>query len=136
MSHAKSSAAETVTITIYWSMIETGLALIAACLPSLRFLFGATTPASLVRSIRSAMSLHSLRSSQRSRQSQGRSQCSDQYKKIADPKHSGLSEVRLAGDLEPGLESTATTGDEELKDLTKPGEIYVQRSFHQEGRNV
>lgn len=43
-------------------MIELGLALIAACLPSLQFLCRRVSLQSLVRSVRSVVSLSSLRS--------------------------------------------------------------------------
>ena len=43
-------------------MIEAGLAIIAACLPTLRFLVGKLSLSSMVNSIRSAFSLGSLRS--------------------------------------------------------------------------
>ena len=43
-------------------MLEAGLAVIVACLPTLNFLFGKAGPATLMRSIRSMLSLHSIRS--------------------------------------------------------------------------
>ena len=43
-------------------MIEAGLAVIAACLPTLRPLFGKISVDSIVNSVRSALSLDSLRS--------------------------------------------------------------------------
>ena len=49
-------------------MIEAGLAIIAACLPTLRSLVGKVSLDSIVNSVRSALSLHSL-PSQRSRRS-------------------------------------------------------------------
>lgn len=56
----------TVTTILYWSMIEAGLAIIAACLPNLRFLVSKVSLDSVVNSVRSALSLDSLHS-QRSR---------------------------------------------------------------------
>ena len=44
---------------MYWSTLEVGLAVIAACLPSLSSLFTMTSLQSAVRSVRSILSLHS-----------------------------------------------------------------------------
>ena len=49
-------------------MIEAGLAIIAACLPTLRFLVSKVSLDSIINSVRSALSLSSLQS-QRSRRS-------------------------------------------------------------------
>lgn len=54
-------------------MIEAGLAIIAACLPNLRFLFSKISLDSIVNSVRSALSLQSLHS-QRSRRFESRSE--------------------------------------------------------------
>lgn len=51
---------------MYWSILEVGLALIAACLPSLSSLATTTSIQSAVRSVRSVVSL---RSSQGSKES-------------------------------------------------------------------
>lgn len=48
--------------TIYWTMIESSLSIISACLPILRPLFHGHSPESIVRSVRSILSLGSLRS--------------------------------------------------------------------------
>jgi hypothetical protein len=53
---------DTITGTLYWSMVEVGVGLLAACLPTLRFLFRGMSPESVVNSIRSVFSLQSLRS--------------------------------------------------------------------------
>ncbi|KAK5637481.1 hypothetical protein RRF57_013196 [Xylaria bambusicola] len=45
---------------MYWSMIEAGLSLIAACLPTTQHLFRGISLASVVASVRSAISLSSL----------------------------------------------------------------------------
>lgn len=45
-----------------WLMLEAYLGIVAACLPSIRFLFKGFSPESVINSIRSALSLHSLRS--------------------------------------------------------------------------
>ena len=45
----------------YWSLLEAGLALIAACMPSLSALFAKRSLGSVLQSVRSVFSLHSLR---------------------------------------------------------------------------
>ena len=60
-----------IALILFWSIIETGVAIIAACLPTLRPLFSNWSLESVIRSVRSAISLNSLRSSsQRSTRSQ------------------------------------------------------------------
>ena len=51
---------------MYWSILEVGLALIAACLPSLSSLVTITSIQSAVRSVRSVVSLHSSQGSKES----------------------------------------------------------------------
>ncbi|KAI4111250.1 MAG: hypothetical protein LQ339_000711 [Xanthoria mediterranea] len=53
-----------VSIILFWAMIEIGVAVIAACLPTLRPLFQGFSPESIINSLRSAISLRSLRSDQ------------------------------------------------------------------------
>ncbi|KAM3075815.1 hypothetical protein ACMFMG_007942 [Clarireedia jacksonii] len=50
------------TSGLYWSMIESGLGICAACLPSQYGLFSTTGLQSIVRSVQSAISLRSIRS--------------------------------------------------------------------------
>lgn len=52
----------TVSTILYWYMIEAGLAIIAACLPSLQFLIRKVSLDRMIRSVRSALSLQSTRS--------------------------------------------------------------------------
>ncbi|KAL8705569.1 MAG: hypothetical protein Q9201_001309 [Fulgogasparrea decipioides] len=47
------------TANLYWSMVESGLGLIAVCLPTFRALFGEFSPGALIQSFRSTFSLHS-----------------------------------------------------------------------------
>ena len=49
----------TISTIFYWYMIEAGVSLIAACLPSLRFLFANKSLQSIVHSVRSVISLRS-----------------------------------------------------------------------------
>lgn len=48
--------------TLYWVMFECSFALLAACLPTLRAFLAKFYPEALIQSIRSVISLHSLRS--------------------------------------------------------------------------
>ncbi|KAH6670379.1 hypothetical protein B0J14DRAFT_670688 [Halenospora varia] len=51
-----------ITGQLYWLLVEAGVGLFASCLPTVRFLFKGFSPESVISSIRSALSLHSLRS--------------------------------------------------------------------------
>lgn len=62
---------------MYWSTIESGLALIAACLPTLSYLFNGFSVQSAVNSVRSAFSLGSVRSTRKSEPS--RAEVSNPY---------------------------------------------------------
>jgi len=48
--------------TSYWVVIEASLAITSACLPTIRPVFRGMSPESVIRSVRSALSLNSLRS--------------------------------------------------------------------------
>lgn len=48
-----------VSLILFWPMIQMGVALIAACLPTLRPVFHDFSPESVIRSLRSKLSLHS-----------------------------------------------------------------------------
>lgn len=48
--------------TVYWTTIEASLAIVAATLPTLRPIFSHMSPESVIASIRSVLSLHSIRS--------------------------------------------------------------------------
>lgn len=50
---------EALTLGMYWSTLEVGLAIIAACLPSLSALMTTNSIQSAIRSMRSVLSLHS-----------------------------------------------------------------------------
>lgn len=127
---------ETVTIAIYWSMIEASLAIVGACLPSLRFLFKFSSAQSLVRSVRSALSLQSLEGSRGSKNSKNSKHSpkqtqltADKYTKMQDTV-SETSRTRIVG--ENHTLATATGGGAELQNLSRPGEIHVQKSFWRE----
>lgn len=54
-----------VGLMLFWPMVQMGVALVAACLPTLRHLFHGVSPESVIQSIRSNFSLSSLRSKAR-----------------------------------------------------------------------
>ena len=54
-----------VSILLFWAMMEMGVAMIAVCLPTLRPLFRNWSLESIIRSVRSAVSLRSMGSSSR-----------------------------------------------------------------------
>ena len=58
------SQSAVLTTVAVWSQVEAGIAVIAACSPSIRPLFHRKSLESLVDSLRSAMSLHSLNNPQ------------------------------------------------------------------------
>lgn len=60
---ANNQSAVLTTVAV-WSQVEAGIAVITACLPSIRPLFHRKSLESLVNSLRSAISLHSLNNSQ------------------------------------------------------------------------
>ncbi|KAG8526997.1 uncharacterized protein KY384_008426 [Bacidia gigantensis] len=88
---------EVLTLSMYWSTLESGLAIIAACLPSLSSLFTAKSLQSAVHSVRSVLSL---RSSQGS--SKGSSRRDGTANAYADLERSSSSSSS-AGFTKPGL---------------------------------
>ena len=56
----KNSSLVGMTVALYWSLIEAGLALVAACLPSISSLFRSMSFNAIIKSFRSALSLRSL----------------------------------------------------------------------------
>ncbi|KAI0382175.1 hypothetical protein F5Y04DRAFT_279959 [Hypomontagnella monticulosa] len=62
---------KSVSTILYWSMIEAGLSLIAACLPTTQNLFHGRSVGSVIASVRSAIPLPSLARSQGSSSSRG-----------------------------------------------------------------
>ena len=80
-----------VSILLFWAMMEMGVAMIAVCLPTLRPLFRNWSLESIIRSVRSVVSLRSMGSSRRSpptaQEAAARSE----------------SETAIAGPQQPGL---------------------------------
>lgn len=58
----QTESTEAVTRAFFYTMLETGISLVAVNLPSLWLLFTSVTPEKVIRSIRSVLSLASLRS--------------------------------------------------------------------------
>ena len=107
-------------------MIEAGLAIIAACLPNLRFLLSKASLDSIVNSVRSALSLESFRS-QRSRRLASPSDGS--YANITPPGNASLSHM-------PMVSVTGSAGSlhSANKDVTKVKQsgIYVTSQISQQ----
>lgn len=100
---------------VYWCIIEAGLGLTAACLPTLYGLFRTKALESIVRSVRSIASLGSSGAgSQRSQRSRGFS-----YKGDARDTSTTSHEEILASEFQ----------DVEMEPLPKPNQIMVQKTF-------
>ena len=98
-------------------MLEAGLALIACCLPTLRFLFKGLSPESVIRSVRSIISLHSL-GSQKSSRERIPDEESGRYTKAQKPSDSGPHEDFK---FNPDIGShSALANKVELQDLDIP----------------
>ncbi|KAF2454427.1 hypothetical protein BDY21DRAFT_374041 [Lineolata rhizophorae] len=100
-----------VTTGLWWSMLESGIAAVAACALTLRILFTRRALESVVNSIRSAVSLASMGSQQASQA------------KIVDDSHaSSLS-------LTPGHNHNSTTSSAGTHPFTNPEDIEAQRNI-------
>ena len=124
---------------MYWSLLEAGLALIAACLPSLSVLFAKRSLASVISSVRSALSLRSLRNKDtyHSQQSaSGQDLRTGSYKEMPDDQ-STASHVNMVAKDSLGIESFAM-GDLEGGhiDSVRGEGIHVKNELTQEGRVV
>ena len=88
--------------TTYWVVIEASLAITSACLPTLRPLFHGMSPESIIRSVRSVLSLHSLRMD--SSKGDGFSDLKDSNRQSPNSSTAGLNDTR-----NPTGNSTLTT---------------------------
>ena len=114
---------------VLWTSIEPGLGVIGACLPTLRSLFSGLSPESIIRSIRSQFSLHSLRSPKGSPKGSHKSSRtlsgppSESHERFAHsdaaPEDSSITENRITG--------------MELQDRNQAEKngIHISRDFHQ-----
>ena len=89
-----------VSILLFWAMMEMGVAMIAVCLPTLRPLFRNLSLESIIRSVRSAVSLRSMGSSRRSPPAaQEAAARSESETAIAGPQQSGF-DYKNYGDVD------------------------------------
>ena len=80
---------------MYWSILEVGLALIAACLPSLSSLMTTSFVHSLMKSVRSVLSLHSSKSSSRVNERQDSELYADLERNSSDSSHAGFAKAEV-----------------------------------------
>ena len=119
--------------TLYWVMFECGFALIAACLPTLRFLFGKFSPDALISNLRSVISLNSLRSQRSQHKQTSRTQrirIDDQFATSAS------SQIQFGKPGDASIETSAVSlrdleAQREWKKPASDGQIFVQMGFKQ-----
>lgn len=115
---------EDIALILFWSMIESGTGIVAACLPTLKIIFSQSTIDKFVSSVRSTFSLRS-RSTHNS------------YPEVHDERDrrsEGSSVVQLAklGGVS-SVESYAMKDTEYLSDTkAHQGEIRLQNTFQQQ----
>lgn len=90
-------------VHLFWSTLEVGLAVIAACLPALSSLFTATSLQSAVRSVRSILSLHSSHDS-------SKNSIRNPAIPYTDPEHNSSLSSRT-GFVKPGVYADQTEYD-------------------------
>ena len=123
-------AAAVLALLLFWSLIGSDIALTAACLPSLRLLFGQLSVESMVHSVRSVLSLSSLRSTKSH---------DDKTQEIGGDKYSTSSQRHLAALTgEVALETHDTREDVDMLPLDPlpKGQIIVRNSVSQEEDRV
>jgi len=100
-----------ISILMFWGMLEMGVAMVAVCLPTLRALFQGWSPESIIRTFRSALSLGSSTSKERS------------YRLSSNKRHKkGESEASLAD-----VEAWGVLGDEGRHQAYAMGQVHAQR---------
>lgn len=100
-----------VSILMFWDMLEMGVAMVAVCLPTLRALFQGWSPESIIRTFRSALSLGSSASKERS------------YRSSSNKRHKrGESEASLAD-----VEAWGVLGDEGRHQAYAMGQVHAQK---------
>ncbi len=121
-----------IALILFLSVIESDIALIAACLPTLRFLFGQVGLENIVHSIRSVFSL----SSRRSTKSHDETTKERDFERNSSSSQRHLA--RLAGDST--LETNATRYDLDMEmqptDKAPRGQIVVRNSVSQEEKRL
>ncbi|PQE23630.1 integral membrane protein [Rutstroemia sp. NJR-2017a BVV2] len=109
--------------TIYWTQLESAIAVISACLPTLRPFFTSRSPESIINTWRSKLSLIRFGSS----------------RSLINSKNEGYNEMHLFGDENNAkIESSVNTVPmRDLEALRSDGEgISVQKSFSRFNGNV
>lgn len=115
-------------------MLEAGISLIATNLPSLHFLVTKESLQSFAASIRSAISLNSLQSSQSKNGTEGRLQYSKMQKN-----GSMASDVPIVGRESENVEETSGVDTfamydmEAMEEVREPGKVYVRSDMRQQG---
>ncbi|KAI9728970.1 MAG: hypothetical protein M1828_000055 [Chrysothrix sp. TS-e1954] len=109
---------QAITLTMWWSMLESGLALIAACLPSLSNIFTTFTLEKMIRNVRRTLSLQSLRESWRVSGASSRSKGS----RTSGPQPRGISDLEKGS---PGSSRSALT--EQPSTIGRPSTVGQTR---------
>ena len=132
---SKPDSADYIAQTTYWTLIEASLAIVSACLPTLRPLFQGFSVESVIRSFRSVISLASLQS-RHSNGSKHSNIGSAEYHKESSSSTVGPHEIEAA-DHGPAVigNETALRDRPEGSKAGKEG-ITVQRSFVMEDEVV
>ena len=125
-----------------WTSIEPTLGVIGACLPTLRPLFSGVSPESVIRSIRSQISLHSIRSTKGSPKGSPKGSrdasshsgpSSDSNERFA---HVGVAES--SGTVDDNI-TTMELGNGNRTEKTWDGKgdgIHINQDFHQRAENM
>lgn len=116
-----------VSTVLYWSLIEAGLAIIAACLPTLRCLIGKVSLSSIVYYVRNALSV----GSKYTQEEQFAASSNKSYANIrAGSSSSSTSRVQMVVKEKSGPVDTLAMGDVDGLETTEYG-IQVTRQFSQ-----
>ena len=122
------------TRALYWSMLESGLALIACCLPTLYALSRATRLQSLIKSARSYASLGSQhRNSVRNREKRSAASTTGELATVSSAASNHA--FSNAGSIESHAMANTSNVSHDLQD-TPEGEIWVDRTIELQGRAV
>jgi len=114
------------SIILYWTMLESGIAVIVACLPTLNSLIHASP--NLLRSLRSMLSVNSMGSNG--------SRGSRNQTRLDSGSHSTSSqaEINKLENLESGMGSQVYAMRDLESQSTKGKGIFVKNSVHQDSR--
>ncbi|KAI9655079.1 MAG: hypothetical protein M1821_005562 [Bathelium mastoideum] len=128
-----------ITSTMYWGLFESGMALFACCLSTLHFLFGRMSANKLMQSIRSILSLDSLRS-QSSRNRRGERLEDDETHTVGpQTMAAGHTKAETALGLDATQTQTKAFRDEHganRDSFMELGQIRVQQSYAVDERGI